>query len=427
MGDRVFDLAIVGAGIAGLAAARQAIGHGLDVVVLEATDRIGGRIQTIAREDGLIWDAGAHWLLQPAINPLVREAERAGVPFRRQWRAHDRYWLDGRWLTDTEVDEVWNRIDEAEGLARDMPATGQDAAFGELLDAETAVLPMVATVLGNQYGDDPELISAIDRSRYGVFEGDWPMTSGFGQFVSDLFADVDVQLSSPVLTVDWGCDPIRLNAAGREIEARRAVITASIGVLQLGQLQIEPALPDVTRDAIANMEMASQNKVAFRFDSAGLAVEPDSLAYTRLSDRSIVFHLAPGGQPLIVGYVSGDLSRSLEADSGDALIEAVIGQFEAVFGVGVAKGVRDAQATTWGRHPYVLGAWAYPIPGAVEARAELVRPVDGRLFFAGEATSRTAAGTVHGAYGSGIEAADRVAESLGLTVEKPFGVDNRPI
>ena len=69
-------LAIVGAGIAGLAAARQAIRHGLDVVVFEATDRIGGRLQTIVRDDGSVWDAGAHWLLQPAINPLVREAER---------------------------------------------------------------------------------------------------------------------------------------------------------------------------------------------------------------------------------------------------------------------------------------------------------------------------------------------------------------
>jgi monoamine oxidase len=75
----------------------------------------------------------------------------------------------------------------------------------------------------------------------------------------------------------------------------------------------------------------------------------------------------------------------------------------------------------------VLGAWGYPIPGAVDARVELGTPVDGRLFFAGEATSRTAAGTAHGAYQSGIDAADRIAESLGLTVEKPFGVDNRPI
>ena len=147
MAERIFDLAIVGAGIAGLAAARQAIRHGLDVVVFEATDRIGGRLQTIVRDDGSVWDAGAHWLLQPAINPLVREAERLGVPFRRQWRAHDRYWLDGRWLTDTEADEVWHRIDEAEDLARDLPEAGQDAAFGELLDAETDVLPIVETVM----------------------------------------------------------------------------------------------------------------------------------------------------------------------------------------------------------------------------------------------------------------------------------------
>jgi monoamine oxidase len=427
MAERIVDLAIVGAGIAGLAAARQAIRHGLDVVVLEATDRIGGRIQTITCDDGLVWDAGAHWLLQPAINPLVREAERLGVAFRRQWRAHDRYWLDGKWLTDSEADGVWHLVDEAEDLARDVSAAGQDAAFGELLDAETAVLPMVETVLTNQYGDDPELISAVDRSRYGVFEGDWPVTDGFGRFVAELFADSAVQLNSPVSLIDWGKDPVRLDVGEVAIEARRVLVTASIGVLQSGQLQFAPALPDATRDAIARMEMASQNKVAFRIDPGTLSAEPDSLAYTRLDRCSVVFHLLPGGQPLVVGYLSGDLSRSLEADSRDALVETVLGQFEAVFGAEVAGSAQDAEATTWGRHPHVLGAWAYPIPGAVEARADLNAPVDGRLFFAGEATSRSAAGTVHGAYQSGIEAADQVAESLGLTVEKPFGVDNRPI
>jgi monoamine oxidase len=422
-----FDLAIVGAGIAGLAAARQAIGHGLNVVVLEATNRIGGRIQTITRDDGSTWDAGAHWLLQPAINPLVREAERLGVPFRRQWRAHDCYWLDGRWLTDAEADEVWHLIDEAEDLARDLPATGQDAAFGELLDTETGVLPLVETVMMNQYGDDSELISAIDRSRYGVFEGDWPVIGGFGQFIADVFAGIDVRLNSPVSVIDWGEDPVRLDVGGEFIEARRVLITASIGVVQAGNFHFSPALPDATRDAIANMVMASQNKVAFRVDPGMLICEPDSLAYTRREDNAVVFHLLPGGQPLVVGYVSGELSRSLETDSHDALVEAVLGQFEAVFGADVAGTAADAQATTWGRHPYVLGAWGYPIPGAVDARVELGTPVDGRLFFAGEATSRTAAGTVHGAYQCGLDAADRIAESLGLTVRRPFGVDNRPI
>jgi monoamine oxidase len=242
-----------------------------------------------------------------------------------------------------------------------------------------------------------------------------------------VFADIEVRLKSPVFGIDWGSDPVRLDVSGELIEAKRVLITASIGVLQSGQIQISPALPDATRDAIASMEMASQNKVAFRVDAATVSVEPDSLAYTRLDDRSVVFHLQPGGQPLVVGYVSGDLSRSLEAESRDALIEAVLGQFEAVYGGEVPGTVRDAQATTWGRHPYVLGAWAYPVPGAVDARAELNDSVDDRLFLAGEATSRTAAGTVHGAYQSGIDAADRIAESLGLTVEKPFGVDNRRI
>jgi phytoene dehydrogenase-like protein len=179
----VYDLAIVGAGIAGLAAARRAIDLGLSVVVLEATDQIGGRIRTVSRPDGSIWDAGAHWLLQPAVNPLVREAERLGVRFRRQWRAHDGYWLDGQWLSELESDAVWLDIDDAEDLARELSAADEDVAFAELIDPESGALAMIETILTQQYGEHPGRISAIDRSRYGVLEGDWPVSGGFGRFV----------------------------------------------------------------------------------------------------------------------------------------------------------------------------------------------------------------------------------------------------
>ena len=214
MEDSIYDLAIVGAGIAGLSAARRAIDLGLRVVVLEATDQIGGRIRTITGPDGLSWDAGAHWLLQPAINPLVSEAERLGVRVLRQWRAHDRYWLDGRWLTDVESDAVWLDIDDAESLARELSADGEDATFAELINPESGALGMVETILTHQYGESPTQISAIDRSRHGVFEGDWPVTDGFGHLVHELYSGVPVRLGAPVSVIDWGSDPIRIEAAG---------------------------------------------------------------------------------------------------------------------------------------------------------------------------------------------------------------------
>jgi monoamine oxidase len=423
---RVYDLAIVGGGIAGLAAAQQAIGHELDVVVLEATERIGGRIKTIMRQDGLYWDAGAHWLRHPPINPLIREADRLHVRYLNQWRAQDRYWLDGAWLTESENDTIWNDIDEADVLARDLPSIGQDAALGELLNPNAAFGPMTETLLVNQHGDELDRVSAIDRSRAAIFEGDWPVRDGFGLFIDRLFGDLDVRLNAPVSVIDWGSDPLRVDLGTDLIEARRVLVTVSTGALQSGRIHFAPDLPESTSAAIASLPMASQNRVAFGLNPKLLDLEPDSMHYTRINDQSVVFHPMPASQPLMIGIVSGELSRTLERESEDALANMVIAQFESVFGSEAAGTITTPQATTWGVDPYFGGAWANPLPGALTARADLKEPVDDHLYFAGEATSQNAAGTAHGAYQSGVDAADRVALSLGCNVEQPFGVDNRP-
>ena len=156
------------------------------------------------------------------------------------------------------------------------------------------------------------------------------------------------------------------------------------------------------------------------------SLEPDSMHYTQINDQSVVFHALPASQPLMIGIVSGELSQTLERESEDALANMVIAQFESVFGSEAAGTITTPQATTWGVDPYFGGAWANPLPGALTARADLKEPVDDHLNFAGEATSQNAAGTAHGAYQSGVDAADRVALSLGCNVEQPFGVDNRP-
>jgi monoamine oxidase len=109
------------------------------------------------------------------------------------------------------------------------------------------------------------------------------------------------------------------------------------------------------------------------------------------------------------------------------MISAVLDQFGLVFGPEARLSVADPDVASWGAHPFVGGAWAYPVPGALTARADLSTPVDGRLYFAGEATSQRAAGTAHGAYQSGLVASELVAESLGISVGLPARGDNHPV
>lgn len=426
MSQRVYDLAIVGAGIAGLAASRRSAMHGLEHIVLEATGRIGGRIRTVVRSDGLQWDAGAHWFRQPAINPLIPEADRLRVGYMRPWRAQDGFWLDGQWLDERTVDEIWQEIDEADELARELPSVADDAGLVELLNPESNLSGMVETLVTHQYGLSPSCISVIDRARFGPFEGDWPVQGGFGTLVDRLFSDLDVRLNAPVAVVDWGSDPVRIDLGGELILARRVLVTVSTGVLQAGQIHFAPDLPEPTSAAIAALPMAMQSKVAFGIDPDELHVDPDTLYFTRRDDRSVVFHALPNSNPLMIGIVSGDLSGTFERDGEHALVALVLEQFADVFGRGAARSVIDPQATAWNIASTVYGAWAVPLPGATAVRTDLQTPVDGRLYFAGEATSEHAGGTAHGAYQRGIEAADRIAESLGGSVDSAIGLDNLP-
>jgi monoamine oxidase len=286
---------------------------------------------------------------------------------------------------------------------------------------------MTEMLLVNQHGDELDRVSAIDRSRSAIFEGDWPVRDGFGQFIEHLFGDLEVRLNAPVSVIDWGSDPLRIDLGTDLIEARRVLVTASTGALQTGRIHFAPDLPETTSAAIANLPMASQNRVAFGLNPTLLDLEPDTMHYTRLNNQSVLFHALPASQPLMIGIVSGELSRTLEREGADALANLVEAQFESVFGSEAAETIATPQATTWGTEPYFGGAWANPLPGALTARADLKEPVDDRLFFAGEATSQSAAGTAHGALQSGIDAADRIALSLGRDVEQPFGVDNRSI
>jgi monoamine oxidase len=416
------DVAIVGAGIAGLAAARRAEELGLSYVVLEAKDRIGGRIHTATRADGRSWDTGAHWLRQPPINKLIAEADRLEVAYDRQWRPLSSAWQDGEWLSEFEADEVLHQIDAAEDLAGDLIETGEDASFHELLDPAYAHLPLAEAVLALTHAASPRQASAVDHKRYGPFDGDWAVSAGFGTLVSRLFGDVDVQFGAPVRVIDWGSSPIRVDFGHSLIEADRVLATVSTGAMAGGNIHFAPDLPDETRAAIESLPMGAQAKVSYVIDPASVDLEEGSVLHTAGDDLPVTFY-RPAESDLVIAVLSGPGAADLERTGADALIEAAFDRYGAVFGSAALATVHDTEVAAWLTDPYTAGAASTAVPGAAGSRDTLRAGVERRLCFAGEATSSASFGTAHGAYASGVNAMEDIAESLGHKVERIWEVN----
>lgn len=422
MSYSLVDVAIVGAGIAGLAAARRAAELGLSCLVLEAKDRIGGRVHTATRGDGRVWDMGAHWLRQPPVNRLIAEADRIGATYDRQWRPIGRAWQDGEWLTEALADDVLHQIDEAEGLAIDLTHVEGDSAFVEMLDPEYARRPLAEAVIAFQHAASPRDISAVDLGHYSPFEGDWAVTHGFSTLLHRLFRDVAVELNSPVRVIDWGSDPIRVDFGLGLVEANRVLVTASMGVLGDGRIQFAPDLPDMVLAAVTSIRMGSQNKVSFVVESLELDQEPGSLLHTMGDGLPITFY-RPTETDLVVAILSGPVAAELEQDDDDGLESAALHRFGEVFGSSIMAKASGAEATSWGFDPYTAGAASVALPGLASSREVLRAGLDGRILFAGEATSFASFGTAHGAFASGIDVIEDIAESLGLAVQRSSDVD----
>ena len=423
MSTRKVDIVIVGAGVAGLAAMRRAMDLGLDALLFEASGRIGGRVHSVARPDGSLWDRGAHWLRQPAVNPLVHEAEKLQIDFRRPWLLNGGIVLDGEWMADMRADEVWHQIDEVEDLARELAAAGEDASLLDLVDPSFTDRDAISAVLTHTFGCEPHLNSATDASRFSPTEGAWPVSDGFGTLIHGLYAAVPVELNTPVTVIDWGSDPVRVDLGVELVEADYVLITVSTAVLASERIVFAPQLPADVALAIERLPLGSMNRVILDLDGVP-DLPADSFVYSVRGNESVALAVPEAGSTALMASVSGQLSRALEEAGDDEMFNVVAEHAIHVFGSSCRLRFDQAEATAWGRDSNMLGTTAVPSPGSSLARSTLRQGIEQRLFFAGEALSLRSFGTVHGAMQSGIDAVNTIANRSGLHTQIPSTSDN---
>ena len=430
------DCVVVGAGVAGLAAARALRQAGARCVVLEAGPRIGGRAFTDhpAALGGAAFDHGATWLHAAERNPLADLARAAGFDLtdtRGDWTRH--VMIDGHPATQAERDAYAATWERFEAVARARAAaegadTTVDAAVAELRDD-----PWTATVATWEASliaaADPRDLSVRDWHLNELSGGNLRVGGGLGAMVARLLGPAagEVRLGAAVRGVAWDQPGGGVEISGDfgRIVARTAIVTVSTGVLRAGGIRFAPTLPEAQRAALDGLPMGLLSKVAFRAAGADrLGIRPGSSVYRRLRDpaeRAFFFSLWPQDQGIVTGFFGGRAAWELAAEGEAATMAAARAELRALLGPAAETAIApEGVATSWGTDPAFLGAYAYAKPGCVAARAAMDAPLAGRLWIAGEAWCLDGlAGTVGGAFVSGDRAGRAAAEALGLSAPAP--------
>lgn len=413
MGTSSFvDLVIVGAGAAGLAAARTARDLGLTFVVFEAMPRVGGRAHTDPRPFGVPWDRGCHWLHSADANPFTRLADEYGFRYRTEpapWRKH----LGDRWADPDEQRAADAFIVAGYEAATVAARGGRDVPMAEVIDRDDRWLWSLRAVVAAEWGVAIDAASTGDIGRYRDTNRNWPVRDGYGALVVRHAADLPVTLATPVERIDWGGERVRVTTPRGTVEAGAVIVTVSTGVLAADVIRFEPALPVWKQEAIAAVPLGKANKVAIQLDGRRLGVDEHTSVLVPVGDGAISFQFRPFGWDLATGYLAGPFCDELEGMGEAAMVDAALGGLRSVLGADAVRDIGATACTGWGREPFVRGAYGMARPGEAHRRPDLAVPLADRLFFAGEATSPDFFSTCHGAHLTGIAAAEQAAATLG--------------
>jgi monoamine oxidase len=407
------DLVIIGAGAAGIGAARAAAKAGLSHQVIEASHRIGGRAYTEDLAPGVPFDLGCHWLHSSDINPLVAEADRLGFAIDRNFAFSPHLWLNGRHATHAENSAYGAYFDRAESGAGIALPAHEDRDVLSSLDTDSPYFAPYAHVFSVIHAADPDRVSARDVMSQVSNGGDWPARDGLGRMMSRLGADMPVSLNTVAEEIDSSArDHVSVRTSRGAVTARAALITVSIGVLQSGLIKFRPALPPATISAIDGFSPGVANRVALYFDRDVFGDRFNNLTIIDGDAEPLAIHIPTFGFNYVVGQTGGRYASHLTRAGQKAATGYVLDRVAAVFGERIRRHFVRSIVSAWDTDPWVLGAYASVKPGHFGAREKLAQPVEDRLFFAGEAVGMPMVATCGGAYWSGTQTIGRIASVL---------------
>lgn len=418
---------VIGAGLAGLAAARELKRNGHDVIVLEARERIGGRVWTSHQWSDLPLDLGATWIHGVEGNPITAIADELGAS--RLVTSYERsviYDTNGRLLSHTQQEQLeiiqkraLSSLREAQNQDRDMSIQQALATLAQTLAASSEATRFLSFYLSGsieqEYSGSAHRLSAHWYDSTEEFEGDDALfASGFEVIVKFLAQDLRIELSQMVKEIDWQQSQIKVRTQSTDWVADSVVISLPLGVLQQNSVRFLPELPSDKSEAVTKLGMGVLNKCYLRFPKAFWPHDVDWLEYVSSPHGEwtewVSFQRATR-LPVLLGFNAADRGREIESWSDQRIVESAMKTLTTIFGPNIPQPV-DYQITRWGSDPFAYGSYSFNALGATPTmRSTLAAPINKRLFFAGEATDKDYFGTAHGAFLSGVRAARDVVSA----------------
>src|SRR5580704_14311942 len=401
------EVAVVGAGAAGIAAARRLHEASIRCLLVEARPRLGGRAWTWTEPSGFGLDLGCGWLHSADRNPWVAVAEAEGAMIDKTPPAWMRPPVESSFPLAEYNDfrrafaEFYERLEVA--------ARGDaDAAASTVLDPGcrwNALIDATSTYIS---GAELDRVSLKDLDRYESTDINWRVVEGYGALISAYGAKLPVMLDYPVSAIDHSGKRLKISTGKGAIAADQIIVTVPSAILAAERIQFAPALPRKTQAALG-LPLGLADKLFMSLEDAE-EFEQGGVRLFGHTDRVATagYHVRPFGRPMIEAYFGGRLAADLETDGEGAFFDFAVAELVGVLGSAFARRVKPIRVHRWGHDPFALGSYSFALPGFADCRQTLAEPVDNRLFFAGEACSKHDFSTAQGGYHTGIAAAEQV-------------------
>jgi monoamine oxidase len=411
------EIVVIGAGSSGLSAAKTLQNLGVSCLVIEASDRIGGRAYTESKIIGQPVDHGCSWIsssddnffsklgkinnftLVDHTNPKVEMFEKNGEKFSQEKiKEYNK--------SEMKIKEI---LRETGRRGIDVPASKiiPKVPFGECFQNWEGAL---------NYGVDVDQISTAEYWHLKDSQPSFIVKEGLGNLVAKLDDNFPIALNTNVIEIDYSGSGVKVVTTNGTILAKACICTVSIGVLKSEKIKFTPTLSNKTQKALDGIQMGLLVKIPLLFDGSRLGFTENSFLQYDIAEKEIgrgCYFLAwPTGHDYIVGFIGGRFAWNLSKQSQDEIVEYALSKLASLNGSNIRKHFLKGFASDWANNPLTMGAYSAVKPGCYGARELLSEPIAEKLIFAGEATAGNLAGLVNGAYESGRTAAIRISNII---------------
>jgi monoamine oxidase len=409
------DVIIVGAGAAGIAAGLRLAQSRLRFLIVEGRSRLGGRAATVTA-GGYPIDLGCGWLHSADRNPWTRRLAESGFTIDKTPPGWDRQSFDlGFSPEDQEAfGEAWEAFQARLEAAGDEAVDQAAKALLEPGERFNALLEAVSTYIS---GVELDRLSVQDAARYDDSGINWRVVEGYGAAIVAQATDVPgislpVKLGCHVSRIEHGGRHLRIVTSAGSLRARAVIVTIPTNLLVSEKLAFDPPLPEKSA-AAEGLPLGLANKFTLKIDQPDRLPENGHLFGRTDRVETASYHLRPFGRDVIEAYFGGALASTLEDEGEAGFFAFVADELAGLFGSEIRARLHPLVHSAWGKDPYARGSYSYALPGRAGARAKLAEAVEDRIFFAGEACSLRDFSTAHGAYQTGVGAAEAVLATYG--------------